>query len=145
MTGQRAGSIRRRQGDLRRGRPGYAVPAAPLVAAGSDRTSGSGDRAERRAAGPPAGRPGAPAGRAGPPGDLSAHAAHTEKLDLEWRERGRDLRPGDIVRTHFRGATDRDVRGSRAAVIRAAMKTIATVMKTITDKGYAVARPEDYA
>lgn len=130
MTGRRAGSIRRRQGDLRR-EPGYAVPVALLVAAvGSGCASESGDRAEHRGARPPAGQPGAPAGQASPPRDLSASA---EKLDLEWRERDRDLRPGDIILTHFRGATDWD--GSLAAMIRA-------VMKTITDKGYAVARLE---
>jgi hypothetical protein len=37
-----------------------------------------------------------------------------------------------------------DGSGSLAVMIRAVMKTIAAVMKTITDKGYAVARPEDY-
>ncbi|MFE4954147.1 hypothetical protein ACFRCW_08575 [Streptomyces sp. NPDC056653] len=147
MTGQRPGSICRRQGDLRRGWPGCAVPAAPLVVAvGSGCASESGDRAERRAARSSAGGPGAPAGRAGPPGDLPAPAAPAGKLDLdlEWRERDRGLRPGDIVLTRFGGATDWDGSGSRAAVIRAAMKTVTTVMKTIMDKGYAVARPGDY-
>lgn len=54
---------------------------------------------------------------------------------MEWREWDRDLRPGDIILTHFRGSEDWD--GSMADMIRA-------VMKTITDKGYAVARLEDY-
>lgn len=39
---------------------------------------------------------------------------------------------------------DLDGSGSLAVMIRAIMKTITAVMKTITDKGYAVARPEDY-
>ncbi|MFJ8749784.1 polysaccharide deacetylase family protein [Streptomyces sp. NPDC102441] len=54
---------------------------------------------------------------------------------MEWREWDRDLHPGDIVLTHFRGREDWD--GSMADMIR-------NVMKTITDKGYAVARLEDY-
>lgn len=54
---------------------------------------------------------------------------------MEWREWDRDLHPGDIVLTHFRGREDWG--GSMADMIR-------NVMKTITDKGYAVARLEDY-
>lgn len=54
---------------------------------------------------------------------------------MEWREPDRDLHPGDIILTHFRGR--KDWGGSMADLIRA-------VMKTITDKGYAVARLEDY-
>lgn len=42
------------------------------------------------------------------------------------------------------GAPDWDGSGSLAVMIRAVMKTITAVMKTIMDKGYAVARPEDY-
>ncbi|MFE7787752.1 hypothetical protein [Streptomyces sp. NPDC057460] len=34
--------------------------------------------------------------------------------------------------------------GSLAAMVRAVMKSDTAVMKIITDKGYAVARPEDY-
>lgn len=54
---------------------------------------------------------------------------------MEWREWDRDLHPGDIVLTHFRGREDWG--GSMTDMIR-------NVMKTITDKGYAVARLEDY-
>ncbi|MEV2244799.1 polysaccharide deacetylase family protein [Streptomyces sp. NPDC049970] len=54
---------------------------------------------------------------------------------MEWREWDQDLHPGDIVLTHFRGRED--WKGSMADMIR-------RVMKTITDKGYAVARLEDY-
>lgn len=54
---------------------------------------------------------------------------------MEWREWDRDLHPGDIVLTHFRG--DEDWKGSMPDMIR-------HVMKTITDKGYAVAKLEDY-
>ncbi|MET8126635.1 hypothetical protein ABZV07_14045, partial [Streptomyces sp. NPDC005231] len=93
MTGQRPGSICRRQGDLRRGWPGCAVPAAPLVVAvGSGCASESGDRAERRVARPSAGGPGAPAGGGGAPGGRPAPAAPAGKLDLVldlvlvWRE-----------------------------------------------------------
>ncbi|MFD9604527.1 polysaccharide deacetylase family protein [Streptomyces sp. NPDC059970] len=55
---------------------------------------------------------------------------------MEWREADQDLHPGDIILTHFRGR--KDWGGSMADLVRA-------VMKTITDKGYAVARLEDYA
>ncbi|WP_406392795.1 polysaccharide deacetylase family protein [Streptomyces sp. NBC_00887] len=54
---------------------------------------------------------------------------------MEWREWDRDLHPGDIILTHFRGRAD--WKGSMADMVR-------QVMKTITDKGYAVARLEDY-
>lgn len=54
---------------------------------------------------------------------------------MEWREWDRDLHPGDIVLTHFRGKED--WKGSMPDMIR-------HVMKTITDKGYAVAKLEDY-
>ncbi|MFE3514907.1 polysaccharide deacetylase family protein [Streptomyces sp. NPDC059166] len=54
---------------------------------------------------------------------------------MEWREADQDLHPGDIILTHFRGEEDWD--GSMADMIR-------QVMKTVTDKGYAVARLEDY-
>lgn len=54
---------------------------------------------------------------------------------MEWREWDRDLHAGDIVLTHFRGKED--WKGSMPDMIR-------HVMKTITDKGYAVARLEDY-
>ncbi|MEE1756067.1 polysaccharide deacetylase family protein [Streptomyces sp. SP18CS02] len=54
---------------------------------------------------------------------------------MEWREWDRDLHPGDIVLTHFRGRGD--WKGSMADMIRRALNTI-------TAKGYAVARLEDY-
>ncbi|MFD3652676.1 polysaccharide deacetylase family protein [Streptomyces sp. NPDC058620] len=54
---------------------------------------------------------------------------------MEWREWDRDLHPGDIILTHFRGRED--WKGSMPDMIR-------RVMKTVTDKGYAVARLEDY-
>ncbi|MGW6564671.1 polysaccharide deacetylase family protein [Streptomyces sp. NPDC054975] len=54
---------------------------------------------------------------------------------MEWREWDRDLHPGDIVLTHFRGKGD--WKGSMPDMIR-------RVMKTITAKGYAVAKLEDY-
>ncbi|WEH41487.1 polysaccharide deacetylase family protein [Streptomyces sp. AM 2-1-1] len=54
---------------------------------------------------------------------------------MEWREWDRDLHPGDIVLTHFQGRAQWN--GTMPDMIR-------TVMKTITDKGYAVARLEDY-
>lgn len=54
---------------------------------------------------------------------------------MEWREWDRDLHPGDIVLTHFRGKDE--WKGSMPDMIR-------HVMKTITDKGYAVAKLEDY-
>ncbi|MEU4271379.1 polysaccharide deacetylase family protein [Streptomyces sp. NPDC026092] len=54
---------------------------------------------------------------------------------MEWREWDRDLHPGDIVLTHFRGKGD--WKGSMPDMVR-------RVMKTITAKGYAVAKLEDY-
>ncbi|WP_055563238.1 polysaccharide deacetylase family protein [Streptomyces atriruber] len=54
---------------------------------------------------------------------------------MEWREWDRDLHPGDIILTHFRGRED--WKGTMPDMIR-------RVMKTVTDKGYAVARLEDY-
>ncbi|PRH76001.1 polysaccharide deacetylase [Streptomyces solincola] len=54
---------------------------------------------------------------------------------MEWREWDRDLHPGDIVLSHFRGKDDWE--GSMADMIR-------QVMNVITAKGYAVARLEDY-
>ncbi|MFF7773551.1 polysaccharide deacetylase family protein [Streptomyces tanashiensis] len=54
---------------------------------------------------------------------------------MEWREWDRDLHPGDIVLTHFRGKED--WKGSMADMIR-------RVMNVITSKGYAVAKLEDY-
>lgn len=54
---------------------------------------------------------------------------------MEWREEDQDLHPGDIILTHFRG--EKDWKGSMPDMIR-------NVMKVVTDKGYAVARLEDY-
>ncbi|MEU4262326.1 polysaccharide deacetylase family protein [Streptomyces argenteolus] len=54
---------------------------------------------------------------------------------MEWREWDRDLHPGDIILTHFRGPEA--WKGSMTDMVR-------HVMKTITGKGYAVARLEDY-
>lgn len=54
---------------------------------------------------------------------------------MEWREWDRDLHPGDIILTHFRGREDWE--GTMPDMIR-------QVMKTVTEKGYAVARLEDY-
>ncbi|MGO1019463.1 polysaccharide deacetylase family protein [Streptomyces rubiginosohelvolus] len=54
---------------------------------------------------------------------------------MEWREWDQDLHPGDVVLTHFRGKED--WKGSMPDMVR-------RVMKTITDKGYAVAKLEDY-
>ncbi|MER6915568.1 polysaccharide deacetylase family protein [Streptomyces sp. NPDC000594] len=54
---------------------------------------------------------------------------------MEWREWDRDLHPGDIILTHFRGTDEWD--GSMADMIR-------QVLRTVTEKGYAVARLEDY-
>ena len=54
---------------------------------------------------------------------------------MEWREWDRDLHPGDIILTHFRGSDE--WKGSMPDLIR-------KVMKTVTDKGYAVAKLEDY-
>ncbi|MEU6057642.1 polysaccharide deacetylase family protein [Streptomyces sp. NPDC047097] len=54
---------------------------------------------------------------------------------MEWREWDRDLHPGDIILSHFRGKGD--WQGSMADMVR-------QVMNVITAKGYAVARLEDY-
>lgn len=54
---------------------------------------------------------------------------------MDWREWDRDLHPGDIILTHFRGKED--WKGTMTDMIR-------HVMKTVTAKGYAVARLEDY-
>ncbi|MFJ8588135.1 polysaccharide deacetylase family protein [Streptomyces sp. NPDC093595] len=54
---------------------------------------------------------------------------------MEWREWDRDLHPGDIILTHFRGR--QDWKGSMPDMIR-------YVMNVVTSKGYAVARLEDY-
>lgn len=54
---------------------------------------------------------------------------------MEWREWDRDMHPGDIILTHFRGRED--WKGTMPDMIR-------QVMKVITDKGYAVAKLEDY-
>ncbi|MFB6816071.1 polysaccharide deacetylase family protein [Streptomyces sp. NPDC056347] len=54
---------------------------------------------------------------------------------MEWREGDRDLHPGDIVLTHFRGRAAWG--GSMTDLVRA-------VMRTVTERGYAVARLEDY-
>lgn len=53
----------------------------------------------------------------------------------EYRDWDQDLHPGDIVLTHFRGKTDWD--GTMPDMIR-------RFLKKVTDKGYAVARLEDY-
>ncbi|MEU5215594.1 polysaccharide deacetylase family protein [Streptomyces sp. NPDC020807] len=54
---------------------------------------------------------------------------------MEWREWDRDLHPGDIVLTHFRGKGD--WKGTMPDMVR-------RVMNVITAKGYAVAKLEDY-
>ncbi|MFD7627106.1 polysaccharide deacetylase family protein [Streptomyces sp. NPDC059851] len=54
---------------------------------------------------------------------------------MDYREWDRDLHPGDIILTHFRGRDDWE--GTMPDMVR-------HVMKTVTDKGYAVARLEDY-
>ncbi|MEV8016627.1 polysaccharide deacetylase family protein [Streptomyces sp. NPDC086554] len=54
---------------------------------------------------------------------------------MEWREWDKDLHPGDIILTHFRGREH--WKGTMPDMIR-------KVMKTVTGKGYAVARLEDY-
>jgi peptidoglycan/xylan/chitin deacetylase (PgdA/CDA1 family) len=53
----------------------------------------------------------------------------------EYRDDDRDLHPGDIVLTHFRGKNDWN--GTMRDMVR-------RFMKRVTDKGYAVARLEDY-
>lgn len=54
---------------------------------------------------------------------------------MDYREWDRDIHPGDIILTHFRGKGD--WKGSMPDMIR-------KFMKVVTDKGYAVARLEDY-
>ncbi|MEU2154786.1 polysaccharide deacetylase family protein [Streptomyces sp. NPDC019396] len=54
---------------------------------------------------------------------------------MEWREADRDLHPGDIILTHFRGEAEWEARMP---------DLIRRVMKVITERGYAVARLEDY-
>ncbi|MFM9369372.1 polysaccharide deacetylase family protein [Streptomyces sp. Da 82-17] len=54
---------------------------------------------------------------------------------MDWREWDRDLHPGDIILTHFRGKED--WKGTMPDMIR-------RLLKTVTDKGYAIARLEDY-
>ncbi|WJV46750.1 polysaccharide deacetylase family protein [Streptomyces flavofungini] len=54
---------------------------------------------------------------------------------MEWREWDKDLHPGDIILTHFRGRED--WKGTMPDMVR-------TVLRTVTAKGYAVARLEDY-
>ncbi|MFF9816927.1 polysaccharide deacetylase family protein [Streptomyces sp. NPDC014006] len=53
----------------------------------------------------------------------------------EYREVDQDLHPGDIVLTHFRGRGD--WKGTMPDMVR-------RFLKKVTDKGYAVARLEDY-
>ncbi|BBC35979.1 Polysaccharide deacetylase [Streptomyces graminofaciens] len=53
----------------------------------------------------------------------------------DYREGDRDLRPGDIVLSHFRGKGE--WKGTMPDMIR-------HFLKLVTDKGYAVARLEDY-
>ncbi|MEV5608233.1 polysaccharide deacetylase family protein [Streptomyces sp. NPDC052225] len=54
---------------------------------------------------------------------------------MDYREWDRDIHPGDILLTHFRGRED--WKGTMPDMIR-------MLMKYLTDKGYAVARLEDY-
>ncbi|WP_030782445.1 polysaccharide deacetylase family protein [Streptomyces sp. NRRL S-920] len=54
---------------------------------------------------------------------------------MEYREWDRDLHPGDIILTHFRGRED--WKGTMPDMVR-------RLMRTVTAKGYAVARLEDY-
>ncbi|NBE53727.1 polysaccharide deacetylase family protein [Streptomyces boluensis] len=54
---------------------------------------------------------------------------------MDWREWDRDLHPGDIILTHFRGKED--WKGTMPDMIR-------RLLKTVTDKGYSIARLEDY-
>ncbi|WP_406374067.1 polysaccharide deacetylase family protein [Streptomyces sp. NBC_00647] len=53
----------------------------------------------------------------------------------EYRDDDQDLHPGDIVLTHFRGRED--WKGTMPDMVR-------RFLKTVTGKGYAVARLEDY-
>ncbi|MFF1355254.1 polysaccharide deacetylase family protein [Streptomyces sp. NPDC058297] len=54
---------------------------------------------------------------------------------VEWREEDKDLRPGDIILSHFRGPDE--WKGAMPDMVR-------RLMEYVTDKGYAVARLEDY-
>ncbi|MZD09246.1 polysaccharide deacetylase family protein [Streptomyces sp. SID5785] len=54
---------------------------------------------------------------------------------LDYREEDRDIHPGDIILTHFRGRDE--WKGTMPDMVR-------KFMKYVTDKGYAVARLEDY-
>ncbi|MFG3367865.1 polysaccharide deacetylase family protein [Streptomyces sp. NPDC090032] len=54
---------------------------------------------------------------------------------FEWREEDKDLRPGDIILSHFRGPDE--WKGTMPDMVR-------RLLKYVTDKGYAVARLEDY-
>ncbi|MDG4864154.1 polysaccharide deacetylase family protein, partial [Streptomyces sp. T-3] len=54
---------------------------------------------------------------------------------MDYREWDRDIHPGDIVLTHFRGKED--WKGTMPDMIR-------KFLKMVTDKGYAVAKLEDY-
>ncbi|MFF2507934.1 polysaccharide deacetylase family protein [Streptomyces sp. NPDC058067] len=54
---------------------------------------------------------------------------------IEWREEDKQLRPGDIILTHFRGRDE--WKGTMPDMVR-------RLMKYVTGKGYAVARLEDY-
>ncbi|MER7199936.1 polysaccharide deacetylase [Streptomyces sp. CB01635] len=54
---------------------------------------------------------------------------------VEWREVDQDLHPGDIILSHFRGRGE--WKGTMPDMVR-------RLMKYVTDKGYAVARLEDY-
>ncbi|MDN3294845.1 polysaccharide deacetylase family protein [Streptomyces ficellus] len=62
-------------------------------------------------------------------------AAEAYPDHMEWREWDRDLHPGDIILTHFRGPEDWN--GTMPDMVR-------QVMDVVTAKGYAVARLEDY-
>ncbi|MEU0373829.1 polysaccharide deacetylase family protein [Streptomyces sp. NPDC006283] len=54
---------------------------------------------------------------------------------MEWREWDRNLHPGDIILTHFRGKNE--WKGSMPDMVR-------RVVDIVTRKGYAVAKLEDY-
>ncbi|MFZ3568682.1 polysaccharide deacetylase family protein [Streptomyces sp. BH097] len=54
---------------------------------------------------------------------------------MDYREWDRSIHPGDILLTHFRGR--KDWKGTMPDMIR-------NLMKYLTDRGYAVARLEDY-
>jgi len=54
---------------------------------------------------------------------------------IEWREEDKDLHPGDIILSHFRGRDE--WKGTMPDMVR-------RLMKYVSGKGYAVARLEDY-